>query len=230
MNSRGSVILPVMLALVGVFSMTIILRLIDKGRILLFQVSEYRDVDLTFTMQLIVFPMSFVALAIIYFYDKENFKTYFRFSLRSNSEWNLYGPLIAVAFTIGNAMMMSFAVMRDHGTMNDTFLSLLPWVVLFSATNAWFEEIFARFVVVAGLSGRLKGETICIISAIIFGVPHFFGTPSGFFGVIAAGTLGFFLAKLVVGTRSMGWALVIHFLQDMVIFGAGAMIIAGQHR
>lgn len=42
------------------------------------------------------------------------------------------------------------------------------------------------------------------------------------------GTLGWFLAKSMVDTKGMGWAWFIHFLLDVVIFGAGAMIIAGQ--
>jgi membrane protease YdiL (CAAX protease family) len=135
---------------------------------------------------------------------------------------------VAIAFTVGNMMMMSFGVMRDGGTINGTFFGLLPFVLLFSATNAWFEEIFTRFVVVAGLNGKMKPDFICIISAVVFGIPHFFGTPSGLFGVIAAGALGWFLARSVVETKSLGWALLVHFLQDVVIFGAGAMIIAGQ--
>ncbi|MDZ4714742.1 MAG: hypothetical protein SH819_04660 [Cytophagales bacterium] len=60
----------------------------------------------------------------------------------------------------------------------------------------------------------------------MFGLPHFFGTQNGVFGVIMSGLLGWLLAKSVIETKSLGWALLIHFLQDVVIFGAGAMIVA----
>ena len=56
---------------------------------------------------------------------------------------------------------------------------------------------------------------------------HYFGTPSGIFGVVMSGLMGWLLAKSVIETRGLAWALLIHFLQDVVIFGAGAMIIAG---
>ena len=46
--------------------------------------------------------------------------------------------------------------------------------------------------------------------------------------IITSGFLGWLLAKSVIETKGLGWALLIHFLQDVVIFGAGAMIIAGQ--
>jgi membrane protease YdiL (CAAX protease family) len=112
--------------------------------------------------------------------------------------------------------------------VNETFYKLIPLVLLFAATNAWTEEILSRFVIVAGLHGKLSPDAICWISSIIFGLGHFFGTPNGIFGVIASGILGWLLAKSVFETKSLGWALLIHFLQDVVIFGAGAMTLAGQ--
>jgi hypothetical protein len=56
---------------------------------------------------------------------------------------------------------------------------------------------------------------------------HFFGTPSGIFGALMAGLMGWLLARSMLETKSLGWALFIHFLHDLVIFGGGAMIIAG---
>ncbi len=202
--------------------------LLDNGTIAIWPITENELVNLTFTTQFMVLPVSFVALAIMYFYDRNNFKQYFRFPIATD-DWSIYGPLAAVGFTIGTGMMMSFNVIREHGEINDKFIDLLPLVLLFSATNAWSEEIFSRFVIVSGLSGKLQPATICLISAVIFGAGHIFGTPSGLFGMIASGTLGWVLAKSVVDTKGMTWALIIHFLQDVMIFGAGAMVIAGQH-
>jgi membrane protease YdiL (CAAX protease family) len=124
-------------------------------------------------------------------------------------------------------MYMSFAVTSQHGVINGQFWKLLPLVLLFAATNAWSEEIVSRFVIVAGLHGKLSPSVICWISSLIFGVPHFFGTPSGPFGALMAGLMGWLLARSMLETKSLGWALFIHFLQDLVIFGGGAVIIAG---
>lgn len=206
----------------------LIAQLLDNGILPVWNITENKLVNLTFTTQFMVLPMSFVALIASYFYDKENFKIFFRFSFKSpDKTWDLYGPLVAIGFTLGNVMMMSFGVISQNGVMNETFFLLLPLVILFSITNAWSEEIFSRFVIVSGLHGKMKPETICFISAAIFGLGHIMGTPSGPFGVVASGALGWFLARSVVDTRSLGWAWLIHFLQDVVIFGSGAMIIAG---
>jgi len=141
----------------------------------------------------------------------------------------LQGTLVAVFFTLGTASLMSFGVIQQQGAINGSFFSLLPLVILFAVTNAWSEEIIARFVIVSGLHGKLPADVICWISAVVFGLAHIAGTPNGLFGVIAAGALGWLLAKSVLVTGGLGWALLIHCLQDLVIFGAGAMIIAGGH-
>jgi len=187
-------------------------------------------INFTFTMQIMVLVNSFIVLGVMYLYKKQNFKVFFRVGMFSSgkvNDWSFYGPVIAIAFTSGTILMVSNNVVSQHGAFNRSFFTLLPLVLFFSATNAWSEEIFSRFVIVAGLYRKIKPLTICSISGIMFGLAHFWGTPSGIFGVIVSGSLGWLLAKSVVETKGMGWALLIHFLQDIVIFGSGAMILAG---
>lgn len=210
--------------------MSLIAYLLDNGMIPLLKISPYKMVNLTFTMQMMVLPISFIAMALLYLYNSAGFKAFFRLGIASkNNDWNFYGPILAVSLTLGTTLLMSIGVTSQHGMVNESFFMLMPLVLLVSATNSWSEEIFSRFVIVAGLDGKLKPATICWISAVIFGIPHFFGTPSGLFGVVMSGLLGWLMAKSVIETKGIGWAVFIHFLQDVVIFGAGAMIIAGQH-
>jgi membrane protease YdiL (CAAX protease family) len=174
-------------------------------------------------------------MALLYLHNKESFKNFFRLNIGSakksdeENRWKFLGPVVALAFTLGTILYMSVGVISQNGQVNETFFKLLPLVILFAATNAWTEEILSRFVIVSGLYGKLSPNSICWISAIFFGLGHFYGTPNGLFGVITSGVLGWLLAKSVIETKGLGWALFIHFLLDVVIFGAGAMIIAGQH-
>jgi membrane protease YdiL (CAAX protease family) len=226
----GPIIVPIAIGAGGLLSMSLIAYLLQNGTLPLWVISQHKIVNITFTMQIMVLPISFIAMTLAYLYSREGFKTFFSFgkSLSKSNNWNFYGPITAASFTLGTAFLMSIGVTSQNGLINDSFFMLLPLVLLFSATNAWSEEIFSRFVIVAGLDGKVKPHTICWISAIIFGLPHFLGTPSGIFGVLMSGLLGWVLAKSVIETRGLGRALFIHFLQDVVIFGAGAMIIAGQ--
>jgi uncharacterized protein len=228
-SNKSSIIIPIVVGSCGIFAMSYIGYLLRED-VALLTISEFKVVNYTFTMQLYVLPLSFVAILFVFVYDRNAFRSYFRFTLKSKdteSTWASFGPIITIAFAMGLAALMSFEVMASKGTMNSTFFQIFPLVLLFAATNAWTEEILSRFVIVAGLSGKVQPNTICLISAVMFGLPHFFGTPSGLFGVITSGILGWMLAKSVIETKSLGWALLIHFVMDVIIFGSGAMIIAG---
>lgn len=225
---RESIVIPIAIGVTGLASMTAIAQLLHHKVIPVWKFSDYSMVNHTVTMQLMVLPISFIALVLLRFNYRDGFKTFFRWGMRSSEhEWGTYGPVTAIALTIGTILLMFMGVKAEHGVMNETFFALLPIVFFVSATNAWSEEIFSRFALASGLSGKLSPNTICLISGIIFGLPHYFGTPGGVFGVIVTGALGWLLMRSVLETRGLGWAWMIHFLQDIIIFGAGAMILAG---
>jgi membrane protease YdiL (CAAX protease family) len=77
-----------------------------------------------------------------------------------------------------------------------------------------------RIGLVSPLKGILAPGSIILISATIFGLAHANGMPNGILGMALAGVLGYVLAKSVLETQGFFWAWVIHFLQDVVIFGA----------
>jgi len=227
-----SIAIPLVVSAGAILSTVMTARLLHDKTLPFVVISQNEDVNFTFTMQAIMLLVSLLVLALMFVYDRPAFMKFFRIGdavqpSAGNAEWKQLGPLVAIGFTMGTTAYMSFSVSAGHGQINATFFGLLPLVLLFAATNAWSEEIFSRFLIVAGLQGKVKPVLICWISAIFFGVPHFFGTPSGIFGVIMSGLLGWVLAKSVIETRGLGWALLIHFFQDVVIFGAGAMVIAG---
>lgn len=65
----------------------------------------------------------------------------------------------------------------------------------------------------------LDRRAIAILSGLIFGIPHHFGTPGGILGAA--------MAKSVMETRGIFWAWFIHFLQDVVIFAALFSVVLG---
>jgi len=202
---------------------------LQVGHLSLLTVSKFKLVNFTFTMQLYALPLSLIGVLYLYFYNRNSFHRFFKFQLNSDKEpssnWKTLGPLVLIGFAIGTSFFMSLNVLANKGTINETFWKLLPLVLLFSFTNAWTEEILSRFVIVGGLSGKLPPMSICWISAVMFGLPHFFS--GGLLSVMVSGLLGWLLAKSVIETQSLGWALLIHFLLDIIVFGAGAMILAG---
>ena len=124
-----------------------------------------------------VLVVSFAAIGFVYFFDKTSFKTFFRLrASREENDWNALGPVLAIGFTLGTTMYMSFAVTSKHGVINGQFWKLLPLVLLFAATNAWSEEIISRFVIVAGLYGKLSPSVICWIGGDLWRAAFFWNT------------------------------------------------------
>ncbi|MGD0640792.1 MAG: CPBP family intramembrane glutamic endopeptidase [Roseiarcus sp.] len=94
---------------------------------------------------------------------------------------------------------------------------LLPVAVAAAAANAFVEEVIFRFAPFALFNGRMAPELTMAVSAAIFGLAHFGGTPGGPVGVAMAAALGWFLAKSLLETQGMFWPLAIHFAQDVAI-------------
>ncbi|HTF17125.1 MAG TPA: CPBP family intramembrane glutamic endopeptidase [Chryseolinea sp.] len=231
--STWGLLLPIAVSALGLLMVAYLGYLLQEGYLPLVEISRFKLVNFTFTMQLCGVIVSLAGMLALFVFDHAAFRIFFRFRFRLSSPddaastWAMLGPALLIIFSLGAIAMMSFNVTANNGTVNETFFLLLPLVLIFAATNAWTEEILSRFILVAGLSGKLPSTTICWISAVIFGFGHVRGTPSGVFGVIITGTLGWLLAKSVIETKSLGWTLLIHFFMDVVIFGAGAMVLAG---
>ncbi len=131
--------------------------------------------------------------------------------------WQQVGVNFALIITAVTAVFIYLNAFRGNRIAQKN-LRFLPWVLVFALSNAFVEEMITRFAVVTSLDGLLSRPTIYLISAAIFGIVHYFGTPGGIPGVLMAGFLGWFAAKSIGETGGFFWAWLIHFLQDVVIF------------
>lgn len=109
---------------------------------------------------------------------------------------------------------------RQNGAQWRHLWGHTPWIVLFSLTNAFSEEVIFRLGVIVPLFSHTDGETIMLFSAAAFGIVHYRGIPSGVTGVVMAGVLGWLLAKSILETEGLFWAFGIHFVQDLVVISA----------
>ncbi len=140
-----------------------------------------------------------------------------------NSSWKKNGIQLGLIISIATCIFMFIAVKNSTGIehFNWTFL---PFILLFSLTNSFTEEMIFRFAVNGNLLSIGSRYIPLIISAVLFGLPHYQGFPNGVIGVIMAGVLGYVLSKATSETQGLGIAWVIHFLQDIIIFTAMFMM------
>ena len=131
--------------------------------------------------------------------------------------WVTVGVTFLVIMSIVTAVVIFFQVVKGSGLAKGALLKALPWAIGFSVSNALAEELLFRVTVAEALTPVVSLTVIAAVSAVLFGVPHWFGSPGRIPGVLLAGFMGWFLAVAVVQTAGIGWAFVIHWAQDVVI-------------
>jgi len=136
--------------------------------------------------------------------------------INPGDSWMKTGVLSLLGITCATAFYMYLGLGKAVNWTN--LLSMLPFILIFSVSNSFIEEIISRYAVVGLLDGLLQPNQIMMASAIIFGSIHYFGNPGGPVGVLMAGFLGWFLAKSMIETQGIGVAWIIHLVQDLVIF------------
>lgn len=215
--------LIVALAIAGIFS----LRPLTAKIKTVFHQNSVVDFQIKFqTMQL---ALTALVLAFVYLLNPENFALFFRIGdvhariskiawlgITGNEIWLQIATTLGLWITLGTAIFMFFQLKKAGVNYRYLLFSLL-WAIPFSIANAFSEEAIFRIGIISPLYGVLSIPIILLISGVIFGIPHYFGTPSGVIGVLMAGFLGWLLAMSLVETQGIFLAWAIHFVQDVVI-------------
>ena len=143
---------------------------------------------------------------------------------RSPLRWWHLGPIIVLIFAVAMIAFL-FSNLRPNFWQLTQHWQLFPWAMATAALNAANEEFQFRCVPLAHLRKVLPLREAVWLTAIFFGLAHYFGQPSGWLGVGMATIAGFIWAKSMMETRGVGWAFGIHFVQDLVIFYFLAMSV-----
>jgi hypothetical protein len=138
--------------------------------------------------------------------------------------WLHEGRDFALVISMVTAVIIYLQLIYGKELNYDLFWKILPFSLLFSITNAFVEESITRVGVIVALKGVINEGCLPLISAGIFGAVHYWGSPGGIAGVLAAGFLGWLLTKSILETKGIFWAWLIHFLQDLIILTATFML------
>lgn len=136
--------------------------------------------------------------------------------------WWTVGRNLGVVITLVTGLVLVLGNAVPLPGVDD--LWVVPVVLTFAAMNAFTEEFLFRSALIPQLSGTLGTYHAVYLTAVLFGLGHFYGTPSGLLGVVLAGFLGWFLGKSMVETGGFTYAFLIHFAQDVLIFGTMALV------
>jgi uncharacterized protein len=232
-NGKGESVAKVIAMLSLVIGATICIlvapSLLLKLNIVLTQ-SEF--LNLQFKYQPILLLVAVAVIFITYLITPANFRIFFRFGkinaratrmpvffIKEGDTWVKAGIILIFFITLATSLFM-FLGMKQMGADISDAMPYLPLILLFSLTNSFSEEMIFRFGTVANTFNAINIKYILLLSAILFGLPHFNGAPGGPIGVLMAGFLGYFLAKSMIETKGFFWVWLIHFLQDVVIMAS----------
>jgi hypothetical protein len=152
--------------------------------------------------------------------------------LKDPASWKIFGPIVAVIA----AAIMLIALVVTHQPSTTTVvraLPLLPAALLFSATNAFSEEVSYRSSLLAPLHKVVGKGHAMALTAVFFGLAHYAGgvplatLPT----ILMIGFLGWLMAKSMLETKGFFWAWFIHFVSDIPVFcflAMGSIVAAGQ--
>jgi len=222
-------ILPIVLTAIFTVGLLYAGQLSKKMNIV---VSDTNYINKQFNYQIILLLISGVSILATFLLNKQNFKLYFSlgqvsaigeelklFGINAGDTWKKTGLSLCIVISLFTSLFLYFQLRQTNPNWSILQTGIF-WIILFSLTNSFGEEMIYRLGIVSPLKGFIPPTTIFFISAILFGIPHFAGMPNGIIGATMAGVLGFILAKSMYETNGFFWALTIHFIQDMIIFSA----------
>lgn len=233
--------MEVILALVIVVGATaVILNLSRFAERAPFSVSGLEYINTQSKYQALLLGVAMAVLLAIYFVNEANFSAFLApgniaapaegvswLGISEGESWLSLGASLSLFITLATSTFVYLQFRKSGGGLKQ-LLPYLPWVLLFSLTNSFSEEVVYRLGVIVPLVGTVDTAYILLFSAAAFGAPHLRGMPNGIVGALMAGLLGWLLAKSVVETNGIFWAWSIHFLQDIVIFSAFVMAAANK--
>jgi len=202
-------------------------------------VSENEYINNQFSYQLLLLGIAFISLFITFILNRKAFSNYFKFgklstpssgivffNIKKGTSWVKTG-LFSLTIISGGTAIFMFFMLRSMGVNGYAIVDGIPWIILFSLTNSFSEEMIFRMGIVSTLKGLIKPEIIFIVSGVLFGLPHLAGMPDGIIGAVMASLLGWILAKSMYETNGFFWAWFIHFVQDSIIIGAIYLVNSG---
>ena len=127
-----------------------------------------------------------------------------------------YGAFTLIAFAV-TTLVVYLQVVRGKEVDKSLLIRFALIALPLSAINALTEELIFRAAIMQSMVHVAGPVLVVIISGLLFGIPHYFGTPGKIPGVVMATFLGVIAAQSVFDTGGLGWAWIMHFVQDVPI-------------
>jgi membrane protease YdiL (CAAX protease family) len=165
------------------------------GKKLNFEISTNGYINGQVNYQIILLLITGISILVTYLLNPHNFNNFFSFGqisavgeelklfgIKKGDSWLKTGVSLSIIITAVTAIFMYFPVEESANVDWSLLQGGILWIILFSLTNSFGEEMIFRLGIVSPLKGLIAPMTIFLISAVLFGIPHFAGMPNGIIG------------------------------------------------
>lgn len=138
---------------------------------------------------------------------------------KDSISWGKLSIISSILISFGTILLVIITVTGSSVSLNmDNLVKYFPVAVIFALVNSLCEGIVFRSALLGSFKNTLTKSQSIYISALIFGIGHYYGAPSGILGVAMSGLLGWYMLRSMYETEGFASSWVIHFMQDLVIF------------
>jgi membrane protease YdiL (CAAX protease family) len=135
--------------------------------------------------------------------------------------WLGFGVIAAVVMGFTMLVYLQTTAAGARGAAGD--VRYLPLALLLAAMNSFAEEMLYRGALLGPLLRQVTENQAISMTAVLFGIAHYHGTPSGFPGMALTLIAGWVFGLAMVETRSILLPWFLHFVPDAVIFVTSAL-------
>ncbi len=129
----------------------------------------------------------------------------------AGSGWVVLGIGLAAAMSV---VVLAYLQATDPGGKGRLVVAAL----LLAAMNAFAEEVIYRGALLAPLLRCFSSDQAVAMTAALFGIGHYYGTPSGLPGIGLTFLAGLLFGRAMVGTLGLVLPWFLHFVPDAVIY------------
>lgn len=138
---------------------------------------------------------------------------------KDSISWGKLSIISSILITFGTILLVIVTVTGSSVSLNmNNLVKYFPFAVIFALINSLCEGIVFRSALLGSLKNTLTKNQSIYIAALIFGIGHYYGAPSGILGVAMSGLLGWYMLRSMFETEGFVSSWIIHFMQDLVIF------------
>jgi membrane protease YdiL (CAAX protease family) len=130
--------------------------------------------------------------------------------------WTILGPIVLPLITGVLIVQLLFTV-GPNPALAEKAVAALPLALIFAVINPIAEEVRYRCILFAQGVPLFGSVQLLAMTTVVFAFGHWFGHPSGPTGVVLAALAGATWGWSILSTRGIGWAWIIHGVQDLVI-------------